>query len=252
MLNITWTDTTNNLTFSLGPNDISTIEGFEYPSVRGVVEDISGEKSSIFITSKFGRRPLSVIGFKKPQTYQARIDMLGVFRQDGKLRLMEFTTQDGKLLQTEVLVQKILYPYDQVKKPFLIEMVAPDWRFYDQTETVEQSSEMNQEINNEGNEITCPTFRIYGPFTDVQITNLSTGEEFSIIESVAEGEYVEVDVMNKTVMLTDDYGETSIFSAFSGEFFCLIPGINLINYLVNGDGASTTLRTTFRNAYLGV
>lgn len=252
MLNITWTDTQNNLSFSLGPNEISTIEGFEYPSVRGVIEDISGEKSSLFITSKFGRRPLSVIGFKKPQTYQERIDMLGVFRQDGNLRLMEFTSQDGRLLQSEVLVEKILYPYDQVKKPFLIEMVAPDWRFYNQTETVISSTDMNQNIENDGNEKTCPVFRIYGPFTSVQISNLSTGEEFSITQSVNDGEYVEVNVMNRTVMLNDGYSDTSIFSSFVGEFFCLIPGVNLINYIVVGDGANTILQTTFRDAWLGI
>jgi len=252
MLNITFTDTTSNLYFDLDPDEIGTVEGFEYPSVRGVIEDISGPKSSLFITSKFGRRPLSVIGLKRNQSCNERVDMLGVFRQDGNLRLLEFTTLDGLMLRTEVLINKILYPYNKIKKAFLIDMVAPDWRFYSQIQKSTNSAAMNQTMVNAGNEITQPVFKIYGPFTSATITNLTNSETFTITETIVEDEYIEIDPVDETIMLVDGYGETSVFSSFTGDFISLLPGTNLINFVPYGDDANTKLVTTYRDAYLGV
>ncbi len=247
-----WTDTVANKSFELFDNEISTIEGFEYPSVRDVVEDISGPQSSIFITSKFGRRDLSVMGIKRSQSFEDRANMIGVFRQDGRMRLFEFVTLDNLELQAEVVVKRILYPYNQVKKPFLIEMVAPDWRFYSQELFENDSADENQMISNQGNETTNPIFEIVGPFTSATILNYNNFEQFTIEYEVAEGESITIDTLNRTVTLNNEYGETSVYSSMTGDFVSLLSGENTLGFDVVGDSGSTSLVTRWRSAYNGV
>ena len=132
MKSITITETSENITFTLDENEIGTLEGWEYPSVRSVVEDISGSKSSVYVTSKFGRRRFSIQALVR-HGLDDRRTMLKAMRQTGFLKLLKFKTLDDLELQAEVEILNLIYPYTKVQKPFLIEMVAPDWRFYSQT-----------------------------------------------------------------------------------------------------------------------
>lgn len=237
--------------FSLDDKEIGICEGFEYPSVNSIIEDISGKQSAIFVNSKFGRRPLSINGFIKPQTYAERIAMLGVLRHQGEMMLLKFTTLNDLDLQAEVVVNKVLYPYNMVKKPFLIDMIAPDWRFYSQTlhsQNIEEGETI--EVNNAGTENTNPIFKIYGPFDEVEITNLSTSESFNYSYTVETGDYIEVDIKNKTVKLN---GTTSVFNNFTGEFFDLISGGNTIRFeIISAYEFGAILNVAWRDAYLGI
>lgn len=232
------------------PQDfMSNLEGWEYPSVRDVVEDISGKQSSVFVTSKFGRRVFSFMAYLRNQDHDERIAMLEVLRQDGYIKLLKFTTLNDLELQAEINIRRVLYPYSSIRKPFLIEMVAPDWRFYSQDEVISNSNDAEQIVENLGNERTDPTFRIYGPGTSFLVTNLNTGEEMEITHTLLAAEYIDIDVFNRTVI---EGGDTSIFTAFEGEFLTILPGENTLQWSVTGGGAETSLATTFRHAYNGV
>jgi hypothetical protein len=229
---------------------IREFEGFEYPEVRDVIEDISGPQSSIYITSKFGRRRLSFSGdIVGSDVFQTRRDMLAVMRQTGDIKLVEITTYDDLDLQFEAEIVKVVAPYNHKVQKFLIEMVAPDWRLYSQTETENDSSDTNQVITNNGTEASTPVLKIYGSFDDVTITNLSNSESFEISTAVADGHYVEVDCLNRTVKLD---GATSMYSDFDGEFFDILPGENTISFNPTNGGVNAKLVTTFRDAYLGL
>lgn len=233
--------------------NVGYMEGFEYSSVRPVVEDISGPLSSIYITSKFGRRRLSWQSVIKDDVFANRRLLLQAARQQGIIKTIEFSTCDGLLLQAEIEIANVIMPYKYGRSVVLIEAIAPDWRFYSQEEHVNNSANAQQIINNAGNEDTDPVFRIFGPFTSVTINNLNTSESFTIAvdeyTEISVGEYVEINVKERTVKLNDG---TSIYSAFDGEFFRLIPGNNTLQFSAVGDDGNTSLRTTWRDAYNGI
>lgn len=227
---------------------ISDAEGFEFPTTRPVIEDISGPQSSIFITSKFGRRPLSWRAIISGDVLSNRRNLILATRQ-GNLKTLKFSTCDDLDLQTEVEVTKVLMPYKLGRTIVLIEAVAPDWRFYSQTLHSNDSDAAEQTIENLGNEVTEPIFRIDGPFTAVTIRNLSSSEEFTITHTVTAGHYIEVDVRERTVKYD---GDTSVFSSFDGEFFNLIPSDNVLQFDPTGDTGATGLVTTWRDAFAGI
>ena len=248
MKTITITETSENITFTLDENEIGTLEGWEYPSVRSVVEDISGSKSSVYVTSKFGRRRFSIQALVR-QGLDDRRTMLKAMRQTGFLKLLKFKTLDDLELQAEVEILNLIYPYTKVQKPFLIEMVAPDWRFYSQTLVNTDSADTEQTISNSGNEKTYPVFKINGPFTSVSTANLTTGEDFTLVETILDGEYIEIDCFNRTVK--DDDGN-SVIGNFTGDFFGLVSGNNLLQFNPTGSGGNTSLETIYRHAYNGI
>lgn len=271
MKTIKITNTVSNIDFEVTQDKLAALEGWEYASVREVVEEVAGERSSVYITSKHGRRRFAFVSYLKDQCDDDRRTMLRVLRQTGTLKLLEFTTLDDLALQTDVEILAIKYPYTNVKKPFLIELVAPDWRFYSQTlkefttgQTVvlggaeipatipmsfsSVSSEEN-DATNAGNESTPPTFRIDGPGTQFTIQNQSTGKEFTITYTIVEGQYIEIDALNRTVKLN---GISNIYSSLSGDLWELEPGTNDIGFITDGEGATTLLTINYRDAYNGV
>lgn len=259
MKQLTVTDQDTGSTFTFYDNAGGTIlrefEGFEYPVVRESIEDVSGPRSAVYVTSKFGRRRFSWSGDIVSDTvFTVRRQIAGVLRQLGSMKLIQFTTYDDLALQCEAEIVKLLNPYNHKIHTFLIEAIAPDWRFFSQALHTNTSVAVEQTVENAGNEATHPTYRINGPFTSVTLTNLSTGDEFTIegdgyTEVAADGEYVEVDTLNRTVKLN---GVTSIFSQFVGDFFMLVPGENVLQYVPVGGDAGTTLVTTWRDAYNGI
>ena len=246
-------DTLETFTFYNNANGIilRSFEGFEYSSVRDAIEDISGKGGAVYLTSKFGRRLVSWSGdFVSASVFTLRRSLVAVLRQQGRMKLIKFTTYDELDLQFEAEIIKVVNPYNHSIHSFLIEVVAPDWRFFSQEEFEVEVADGEDEIaDNEGNEETDPVFRIDGPGTSFVVTNNTTGESFTIDKALAVGEYIEINVKERTILLN---GITSIFSNFEGDFFSLEPGENEIEF-VAADGAGATLLTiTFRNAYNGL
>jgi len=228
---------------------IGNLEGFEFPSTRPVIEDISGPQSSIYITSKFGRRRLSFQAVLMGDVMAKRRTLLLVGRQ-GNLKTLKFTTCDNLQLQTDVEIEKILMPYNMDRRTIvLIEAVAPDWRFYSQALKSNESTAAEQTVTNAGNETTDPVIRINGPFTSATITNLTTGESFVITHTVTAGHYIEIDTKNRTVKYD---GDTSVFTSLAGEFISMVPSANVFRFVRTGGGVGTSLRITWRDAFLGI
>lgn len=233
--------------------DVGYMEGFEYPIAKPVIEDIAGPQSAVYITSKFGRRPLSWQGLISNDVFENRRLLLQACRQQGTIKTIEFSTCDGLAIQADVEVSKIVMPYKNGRSAVLIEAITPDWRFYSQEEYTSESASTNQTIDNAGNESTNPVFIINGPFTSVTITNLNNSRSFVITldeySGLSNGEYITVDCKNRTVKLDDGI---SIFSAFSGEFLDLEPGENTIQFSPVGGDGNTTLETVYRDAFSGI
>ena len=255
-LKITDQETTKNFTFYVANKNngavLKTLEGFEYPSVRTTIEDVAGRKSSVYVNSKFGRRVMTVtaylFGDNTTDLFARRNSFLEVIRQEGYMKLIQFTTFEDIALQCYAEVTKLLNPYSKNNKPLMFELVSPDYRFYSQTESTDEVLPNTTEvISNAGNENTFPVFEITGPANSIEITNLSTGEGFTLSENLTAGQTLTID----TKELTVDLAGTNKFSIFSGDFFLLEPGNNSIEFLATSTTGVTKLDVIYRDAYIG-
>lgn len=272
-----------NDTFTFYNNAAGTIlnrfEGFEYPSVIASIDDLSGPYGSTYITSKFGSRRFSISGdLVSADVFNLRIELLKAVRQTGVIKLIKFTTYDNRLLQTEAEVVKMVNPYNHSVHTFLIEMIAPDYRFYSQTEKnlpvstsflgggvsipfpeIPVSIEADVEdpeggvhfLTNEGNAPTDPVFKIYGPGTDFALHNIATDEVINIDTTLVEGDVLVINVKERTIVLN---GTDNLYSAFSGDFFSLIPGENETRFFISSgfvDG-TTRMEAIYRDAWDGI
>lgn len=275
MKSIKITDVENSVSFTF-ENDralgglINQVEGFEYPQAIPVVQDVA-RNGAIGVTTKFGRRNCSFVTRFTCDVLDTRQEMLAALRQTGELKLIQFTTLDDLTLEFYAYVKRVLAPYTSMKKPVLIELEAPDWRFLSQTSFEFETAQTvlsgggtipgampwaipipvgaPSVIDNIGTDEADPVFTIDGPGTLFTVGNQTTGEEFIINQSLSAGETIEVDVANRTVLLN---GTTSIYSSLSGDFWTLQPGMNVIRFLASGRDTPTLLTIAYQYAYLGV
>lgn len=264
MKNITLHNGTKIFSFS----NIGKVEGFEYPDTILAIENVAGEKSAIWVNSKASVRRLS---FQSVIDYSQRRDLEEVLRL-GNTKTLKFTTCDDVELQIEVDIDKLVMPYTKSRQIALIEMIAPDWRFYSQEEVSFDTPETvvtggmsipasipfdlsgddasTYGVTNEGNEFTSPVFRINGPFTSFTITNQTTDEYIEITDDLDNDEYIVVDTYNKTIYKN---GTENIYNNMTaGYFFNLVPGFNYIKFECVGEDVTTLLTITYRHAYIGI
>lgn len=257
---------------------LRSFEGFEYPDIRASIDDVAGNYGATYITSKYGRRRFSIQGDlvgDQDDIFVARRQIVTALRQRGQMKLVKFTTYDDLLLQCEAEVVKITNPYTHKVHSFLIEFVAPDWRFYSQTLKsfdIERSSvlagtaiptpiplslalvtsgEQEDILTNDGNEVSDPIITLFGPGTDYTVRNDTTGEEFEINETLdTVDDYIEVDIKNRTVVKN---GVDNMYSSFSGDWWSIHPGDNEIKLIVNADyDINTKVNVQYRDAYGGI
>lgn len=248
MKTIRITETTKNKYFEITGNQIGQLEGWEYPTIISAIDDIPGNTGALYVNSKFGRRRFSIQGYISGEGFDDRIAIGLALRPTGILKTLTFTTLDNLTLQTYVDILSFEHKYAKKGTSFLIEMVAPDPRFFSQTlhdTTFDNSDTKN--VTNAGNEFTCPSFKLTGAGTYWTITNNTTGKSFSIQRTISGTDYIEVSVQNRTVLLN---GITSVFGDFTGDFFCLDPGINSITTSVTGGDGTTAIHVYHRDSYI--
>ena len=265
----------DNNEFVLYDNSNGTIlrsfEGFEYPTSKNVIEDLPARDGSLYIDSKLRRRRLSVQGdLLGDSVFTLRRNLITPLTA-GELLTLKFTTYDDLELQTSVVVDNLVMPYTHQIHRYLLEMIAPDFRFYSQ-ELLSQSTEitstpggtpvsaavpapvgggssLNYLIENLGNYNTLPIFEITGPGTDFNIQNLTNGQSFNLNLTIASGHTVTIDTQNKSVTRST----TNLFGSFDGDFIQLSPGNNILTFnALSGTDSNTQLTTKYRHAYLGV
>jgi len=248
MKTIRITETTKNKYFEIAGNQIGTLEGWEYPSVISAIDDIPGNKGALYVNSKFGRRRLSIEGYIPGQTLAQRIAMGLALRQTGTIKKMTFTTLNDLALQAYVEVLSLDYKYSNKCTSFLIELVAPDPRFYSQTlHDTELDNSDSKAITNAGNEITSPSIKLLGAGSNWVVTNTTTGKSFTLAKTISGTDYVTINCADRTVLLNDT---TSVFPDFDGDFFVLDPGANTITTTVTGGNTSTEVHVLFRDSYI--
>jgi hypothetical protein len=254
---------------------IQSFEGFEYPSVRQIIDDYVGRDGAQFLDSKFGRRALAwsgeFLGGNNANMWKLRRDFLNVIKQGAMVNL-KFTTYDGIPLQVDGIVAKFVAPYSMSVNAYMVEVICPDWRFSGQSllevntgtvdfvggetipatlpSTLVVGSTTLTSATNPGNERSTPVFRIYGPGTNFTVQNATTGKLFLLSFTLQTGEWVDVDVQARTVKLG---ANQNAFYSFSGDWIELEPGTNELRFNAQtGGDENTLLVVSYFDAYRGI
>ena len=282
MKNITIVEQADGNQFTFYNNRLGSIlrnfEGFEYPMVRSSIEDVAGDYGAVYVNSKYGTRRVGINGdLVSSSIFSDRRLLLKALRQTGEIKLVKFQTYDNLLLQFEAEVTKVLNPYTHEIHSFLIELTAPDYRFYSQTQTsslidrtnlaggtsipaiipmsfplsTNPETTINNVVTNQGSEVTDPEFVIDGPGQDFLIRNVTTDKEFTLATILTSDDQVIINVKNRTAILN---GTTNVYSDLTGDLWSLVPGDNEMRFFI-GSGfveSQTSLIVRFRDAYGGI
>lgn len=115
-----------------------------------------------------------------------------------------------------------------------------------------------QTVTVDGNLETDPLIRIFGPCTNPKIENQTTGRKLEFTANggivLAVGDYLEVDVRNRTVRLN---GLADVGSNLYGrldfavsKWWALVPGVNLIRYYPVASASPSVAELTWYSAWL--
>lgn len=263
-VNFIWYDNSNGVI-------IRDFAGFEYAQTNNSFQDLPSRLGAYYSASKFSTRRLSWGGdLVGANIFANRRLMLAPMSQDN-IKLLKFTTYDDLNLQCEVAIDKVVFPYTHSIHTFLIEAIAPDWRFYSQTlkslefgqttleggfsiptsvpVDLDGDSVIDNVMVNAGDEDTFPIITITGPGTTFVVGNGANNKSFTLNVTLLAGEEVVIDTKNKTVM----FGSTNLFDSFDGDFPTLESGNNTIAFsATTGGTAGTTIKFEYRDAYRGI
>lgn len=106
--------------------------------------------------------------------------------------------------------------------------------------------------NNAGNLLTYPIARVtagVGGLTAFTVRNETTGELISIVLTMNEADYVEIDFDQKTILLNGSASRIDTRQLPESTWWGLLPGDNEITFTTSG-GAAGTLLLSFRSAWL--
>ena len=267
MTNFIIDDNGNEISF----DDIGSLVGFEYPEISVISTDIPGKSGVFYVKSDYGKRRLSWRGVFRAIGPTNRRTILAL--TIGALKTLKFTTCDSLSLQADIAITKILMPYRRDRSTYLIEAFAPDYRFFDQTLTNQDTAPTvsvggitlptvlpidfsnvvgvpKLTLTNSGDEPTPPTFTITGPGTNFTIQNTTNGEILQINTTITSVDTITIDVLNKTILLND---QVNIFGTKSGDFWNIPAGVSELNFTVQtGSDSSTMLNVQYRSAYKGI
>lgn len=92
-------------------------------------------------------------------------------------------------------------------------------------------------IMNDSIDYVSPVWTIYGPTTNPQLENATTGETIEYVGTIAEGQTLTIDMGEQTASLDG----LNVISNLVGDFVQLAPGRNNIIYSVSGDAGASEL-----------
>lgn len=100
-------------------------------------------------------------------------------------------------------------------------------------------------VTNSGNANSAPTFRVYGPVTNPSLTNYTSGTTFTVGITLASGEFLDIDMSARTVLLGGTGNRYSYVTA--PNWWELVPGVNEVRFTASTGSSSTDM--TFRSAW---
>lgn len=104
-------------------------------------------------------------------------------------------------------------------------------------------------VTNKGNRPTPPIFRIYGMCVNPAIVNVSTGDRITIAGTIANGDYLEIDVANRTAKLNGGTLQNNLVDSVNTTWYELPRGTTNLQLTSGTFDDTARLDTLFRSAY---
>ena len=234
-----------------------------FPAVREVVEAYPSSDGSTDYTSLFGARAISLTllimdgAYAAPQTR----DELAAWMVPSRRVQMHFRYPGSETRMMTLRANSMSNSLSQsslrtnIHDPQL-QWVCPSGRIYSELETfteVPWSSQAldglvfpvtfpvvfpaqagvgAQAVTNYGNTASAPVIRLFGPTTNPGIENETSGRTLSFYMGLGPGDYVEIDMAEKTCQFNGTPGAASNLrkNLIDKEWFTLAPGQNWLRY----------------------
>lgn len=260
---------------------INAVTGLGAPAARSTVHEYTNTDGGIFLAQNYKMRNIGISGLIYGNSIaafeQAKNDFVGAFTFRNALKQLKLTNQNDVVYTADVIISDsadiqiseqpdtILHCY------FTLQLTAPDGLLYSETsQTVEGSVTTitggtaipatvplslaggftnSISVNNQGNTPVYPTsIRITAPGTNFTITNQTTGETFTINTTLTGSDYIDVYPKTKEVYKN---GATNMYQYFTGTWFKMENGSNIITFSVaSGSTSSTKLQINWKNGYI--
>jgi hypothetical protein len=148
-----------------------------------------------------------------------------------------------------------------VKDEMDVSVLSSYGRFYDRTYNIlyQQALDGDQDptystansitVTNEGSFEASPIFRVNGPLTDPSINNSTTDQTMALSTTIADGDWVDIDLLNRTI--TDSEGN-NVFAILdpSSDWISLAPGDNELFLSVTAFSGTPTLEVFWQHTWI--
>lgn len=260
---------------------LTEITGLDSPDVRESAEDLVEFDGGVHGSFYYGRRPMTLTGIMlNPATVAERN-----LRQQRLSRASDAMRGDATLTwqpsgepqqYVKVRRQQPLRVTGAWQKQFQLAVVASDPRVYSfalstlTAATADPGAStagrsyphlFNRAyaaalplgqllVTNAGTSSTYPIVYINGPGNNPVISNFTTGQSLYLNYSLAAGEYLAVDMLNRTVYLNGTASRYGAVDFARSSWWPLLPGVNDLRIAFDTYLSGSSLRVDWRDAWL--
>lgn len=262
------------------------IDGLEQPEIRLPSFNRPNVNGAVVPNQLYGGRIISFAGkvfadeISTYRTLRRTLESAVAIKRDENNNLlpitMKFTTMDDLALQIEVYTRKFNFPDLYLRHgDYKLDLLAPSVYILGQESksaiiypfdgggmpiampipmAMNANASASSILVNAGNIDANPTIIVNGAITDPTIVNESNGQTMNFDYTLTSGQYIEINVVDKTVLYYSALGATpvNIRDAVTGDFITLAPGNNVIKLTLGGFVTTGTLQFNWRDSYSGI
>jgi len=245
---------------------VTRAEGLQgSPPIREV-KTVKGQQSGAYIRSKYvDARSITLEGEIIGSSIEDSFDKFdaianGFMQSINTPGLLKWTRDtSGQALQIDCQLQSLsplVLTNGGNMLQYQVTLVAANPRVLDQSETTSNSSVITDpavgataSFTNNGSMPTAQKMRVYGAIT-APFLRLTTGAGLTFTGSVADGNYLEIDVLNRTVKTNGTTNALSTLNAAVSDWFELPAGTSTVKLTGSGSvSANTKLQLIYRSAW---
>lgn len=251
-------------TLSLDPPGLVATVDLGYPVVRQAVADRALTSGTVDLTAFAGARAVTIDvqvngsetgGHPTLTTGQLVEQLASWMRPDLRPRLTFRRAHDGALRRID------LRPNDMaVDNPWEdIGWVRVQLGFVAPSGLVEADSASTAAVtggtgsttaSNGGSALVFPTVRVTGPITNPVVANSTTGRQFKLSATIPAGQWVDVDMVNRTVLRDNGANWRQYVDASVSTWWWLRPGSNTVALSGSSTSGATRMDVTWRDGWV--
>lgn len=261
---------------------LTAVDGFDSPALREARENRPAMDGQIDYASLLGERLMAlkgkILASSISERDSRRQPLLNAFKEDGIYDWLKWQVpgQVAKQIYCKVFDLKIddRYDEDPFIRNFIINLIAIDPRIYSQeelTKTVYIPSTEGGRVyaktypktygtvqtggkivcTNNGNYSVWPIVKMYGPLSSPKIRNNDDGQkEIQINMVISDGDYLEVDFLEKTVMLNGTASRYNYLASSPDQWWKINPYNNEIEFRDGGGDITAYAQIIYRYGWI--